>query len=84
MDVVAHVATYVVIVLPVLQAHLNHLTPLVHQAVQVLAQIADVTIVYAVLNAILFRANVALNAQVILVNAVLYAILTHVNVAQYV
>ena len=81
MDVVAHAATYVVIVLPALQVHLNHLPPLVHLVVH-LAQIVDVTIAYAVLNAILFHANVALNAQAILVNVVLCAILIHVNAAQ--
>ena len=82
MDVVAHVAQYAAIALLVLLVLQVHLVPLVHLDVQHHAQYVDATIVYAVLNVILFHANVALNAQVILVNVVRYANLIHANAAQ--
>ena len=81
MDVYAHVAQYAAIALHVLHAHLVSLVLLLDQQN---AQYVDATIVCAVLNAILFHANAAQNAQVILVNAAQYANHILADVVQYV
>ena len=69
MDVYAHAATYAAIVLPVPHVLLAFLAVLV---VQLHAQYADATNVYAALNVILSHVNAVQNVQVILVNVAQY------------